>query len=95
MCFERILTLASRKRKLQQLVQDQKRITSTEQQWLDEEGNDVEETKLIDDLEKAADYEQKLARKLDSALVSFCRELRIKESKSLVPTKMTDCFQRK
>ena len=36
----------ARKRKLQELLQDQKSITSAEQQWLDEEGNDVEETKL-------------------------------------------------
>ena len=41
------------------------------------------------------DMNDPIARKLDSVLVSFRRELRIKESKSLISTKMTDYFRRK
>ena len=41
------------------------------------------------------DMNDPIAQKLDSVLVSFRRELRIKESKSLISTKMTDYFRRK
>ena len=41
------------------------------------------------------DINNTIARKLDSVLVSFCREPCINVSKTLVPTKMTDYFRHK
>ena len=50
-----------RKSKIQADLDAQKSITESDEAWLDEEGNPVDEERVIDLLENASDYDQGFA----------------------------------
>jgi SOS response regulatory protein OraA/RecX len=64
----------TRKDKLQAQLAEKKTISPQDEEWLDQDANLVNEQKLLDDLEKASDYERGLDR-LDKGQKTIVRRL--------------------
>jgi hypothetical protein len=64
----------TRKDKLQAQLAEKKTISPQDEEWLDQDANLVDEQKLLDDLEKASDYERGLDR-LDKGQKTIVRRL--------------------
>jgi len=107
-------TVKTRKNELSAKLARAETISSSDEQWLDNEANTVNDQKVLDTLQSASDYERGLecseavstisryidglnnpiTRKFEALLVSFNRQLRLEETRSLKETILTDYFQR-
>ena len=81
----------SRKLKIQADLNAQKRITESDEAWLDGEGNLVDEERVINLLENASDYDQgfkslmiPFAPKLEAIIDTFGWQTRLVEVQSLL-----------
>ena len=89
----------TQKLKIQADLDAQKRITESDEEWLDGEGNLVDEERVIDQLENASDYDEgfaglREARKLEGIIDTFGQQTRLIEAQALKSTEITDYFTR-
>ena len=67
----------NRKTGLEAQLRSKERISEADEEWLDNEGNVVDEQRVLDALEAASDYERGLGRlsEVDKGIVQKLREL--------------------
>ncbi|KAJ6521188.1 hypothetical protein DFH09DRAFT_1097966 [Mycena vulgaris] len=92
------LKIKKRKDELTAKLKRKERISSEDEQWLDQAANDIDETHILEAAsilrEYILDRDDAFARQLEAILARFGRQTRLDDMKTIRETQMTDYFHR-